>query len=648
MQPFDAAVQLSVTGSLQVTQLPSGLSDEQLQRLLDAEPNLVWARYWPTYESIGWDRLEISVIPAIPLSNSIKARAAGYAEGHFQADRIYDYWLNYRVNEFRNNNGRPSKGLLSWISQQEEWLRRQIKKHAVRALHRATARATAARTASDPEAKYWGLMGLVMDQFDGFCDGFWDAALPGRNLSRPELYLLQSIGDLYDLLPLFPPNATLSSTQQYRQHRQYTPGHGIVGAEGYGAGELLECSALIKLDTDGYPQTQMEQQRKHRQQQQQPGQAQDAQHQQQPETGPGQLQQEGSQRSSGAARRLLVQQQKQAARIRSQGGPDAASRQQGGSGERLPGAPAGFWVGHTTWRPYYAMMRTWKVYDLPWTQSGPVTVSSSPGLVGYSKDDWYTTDRFVVMETTNGVYNASLYDLITPQSALMWQRVQVANWGASDGAEWAHLFSLHNSGTYNNQWMVLDVERLMEGHKTDVLWVLEQLPGLTEQADVSAVLLGQGYWASYNVPFFPHVYNISGYPQDKDLYSTSPRARIFARDAPGVDSLDSFKTLLRLNRYQDDPLSGGRPNDAIASRYDLEPLPSSKPANWTARPFGAVDGKIATWEDFPSRRTHAICGPTYDDQPPFSWSEFESGSEAAQGARNYSHVGVADLFDFEW
>ena len=170
----------------------------------------------------------------------------------------------------------------------------------------------------------------------------------------------------------------------------------------------------------------------------------------------------------------------------------------------------------------------------------------------------YTTSRFVIMETTNGVYNRSLYEAITPSSALMWQRVQVrggggvpgvistspnidsfcfhaappspllpsceqvANLGAGSGEEWVRLFEQHNSGTYNNQWMILDVKRLLlhlnRGSVDDdvphtfppvndaphtssgLLWVLEQLPGTTESADVSSVLLEQGYWASYNVP----------------------------------------------------------------------------------------------------------------------------------------------------
>ena len=40
-----------------------------------------------------------------------------------------------------------------------------------------------------------------------------------------------------------------------------------------------------------------------------------------------------------------------------------------------------------------------------------------------------TTDKFVVMETTNGIYNKELFELIQPKCVLMWQRVQVRGEG---------------------------------------------------------------------------------------------------------------------------------------------------------------------------------------------------------------------------
>ncbi|GFH24490.1 uncharacterized protein HaLaN_22298, partial [Haematococcus lacustris] len=45
-------------------------------------------------------------------------------------------------------------------------------------------------------------MGLLMAQFDGLC----------KNMTYQELYLLQSIGDLYDLKVLFPPDPAPSKS----------------------------------------------------------------------------------------------------------------------------------------------------------------------------------------------------------------------------------------------------------------------------------------------------------------------------------------------------------------------------------------------------------------------------------------------------
>jgi len=55
------------------------------------------------------------------------------------------------------------------------------------------------------------------------------------------------------------------------------------------------------------------------------------------------------------------------------------------------------------------------------------------------------------METTNDVYNTTLYDLLTPQSLMSWIRVIVANRVATQGREWHNIMKRYNSGTYNNQ-----------------------------------------------------------------------------------------------------------------------------------------------------------------------------------------------------
>jgi len=112
-------------------------------------------------------------------------------------------------------------------------------------------------------------------------------------------------------------------------------------------------------------------------------------------------------------------------------------------------------AGHVTWTSYNNMLRIYK--RVTWSEQGVpvhrVAFSSRPGYM-YSKDDFYTLplQRMVVMETTNGIFNNSLYDQVVPRALMAWQRVPVSNFLARDGAHWAELMTLHNSGTYNNQW----------------------------------------------------------------------------------------------------------------------------------------------------------------------------------------------------
>lgn len=64
-----------------------------------------------------------------------------------------------------------------------------------------------------------------------------------------------------------------------------------------------------------------------------------------------------------------------------------------------------------------------------------------------SLDDFYLLGSGLMMtQTTNNVFNASLFDIITPNSLLAWQRVRLAHSLAHNGEEWAKTFSKYNSG----------------------------------------------------------------------------------------------------------------------------------------------------------------------------------------------------------
>ena len=106
------------------------------------------------------------------------------------------------------------------------------------------------------------------------------------------------------------------------------------------------------------------------------------------------------------------------------------------------------------------------------------------------------------METTHGNYNDMLWKHVTPHSVVEGIRTMVANRLATTGLEWCQYFKQNNSGTYNNEWMIVDYNLFEPGKElvANTLWVLEQLPGEVHSEDVTDVLKSQGYWASYNIP----------------------------------------------------------------------------------------------------------------------------------------------------
>ena len=88
---------------------------------------------------------------------------------------------------------------------------------------------------------------------------------------------------------------------------------------------------------------------------------------------------------------------------------------------------------------------------LPWLLYVRVSLCVSHALATFLCVQ--TSKGLVVMETTESVFNNSLYDLIKPRDCVMsWVRVVVANALAKSSSTWASVFSDLNSGTYNNMW----------------------------------------------------------------------------------------------------------------------------------------------------------------------------------------------------
>eukprot|EP00825_Cyclidium_porcatum_P014857 TRINITY_DN1812_c0_g1_i2.p1 TRINITY_DN1812_c0_g1~~TRINITY_DN1812_c0_g1_i2.p1 ORF type:complete len:273 (-),score=18.64 TRINITY_DN1812_c0_g1_i2:127-945(-) len=254
-----------------------------------------------------------------------------------------------------------------------------------------------------------------------------------------------------------------------------------------------------------------------------------------------------------------------------------------------------------------------------WYEPKKIQFSSYPGVIT-SGDDYYLTDQqLVIMETTNGFLNDSLYSLINPHTLYSWQRVQLATAFASSGEEWSKYMQMWNSGTYANQYQVLDYKLFTPGNAlpNNTLWIVELQPGLSIGADMTYHLQRQ-HWPSYNIPFFPEMYEISGFSDldaqygflDGTIYQMYQRARISRREQNNIKDIESLKHFLRYNEYKTDPFSDGDPYNSICSRGDLRA---------TAFLQGCIDSKLTNYQLAQKMQTWIINGPTTQDQPPFQW-----------------------------
>jgi len=296
---------------------------------------------------------------------------------------------------------------------------------------------------------------------------------------------------------------------------------------------------------------------------------------------------------------------------------------------------------HSTWSAYYTMNRIYKqyIFDLELnTASVHMAMSSYPGSLS-SIDDFYIMDSgLAVVETTNMIFNNSLWDKLIPQTLFTWQRVRIANALATSSPNWAYIYQRHNSGTYNNQWIVLDYKifKPNEPLNENLLWILEQIPGNCSSRDVTEIL-ERGYWASYNVPAIPYIYKVSGNAENAEMrgtawsYDLAPRARIFRRDGNNANNLTSIAKLMRYNDYLNDPLSDGYPGWAIMSRFDLN---VSDP-----QAFGGIDTKIADLSMLQAITADVRAGPTTDNVPAFSWTGIFD---------EIVHTALPITYDFRW
>ena len=322
-------------------------------------------------------------------------------------------------------------------------------------------------------------------------------------------------------------------------------------------------------------------------------------------------------------------------------------------------------VSHNTWTSYGEMLRIYKTLSFPDVAhpsfvNKRFSMASYPGYLS-STDDWVTLpdSKILITETTNECIDRKrLREFVQPDSVTTVVRSIVASVMAGSGSEWSDVFSLENSGTYNNQWILVDFAKFEKWKSdpslppSDVLWIVEQAPGLVIGKDMTDHLFEETFWASYNRPYFAQIADVSGYTVASKKrgewfhHQKCPRARMFDAVQSSVVDVDSLRSIMTLNMY--DVMNAtylhthGCPKNQIAGRYDIDAQLSGEDFKkcGPVMAYGALDCKITTSQLIANNTVLMVSAPLWNNTvPAFSWSELPMEAQT-------SHWGQPDKWDF--
>lgn len=304
---------------------------------------------------------------------------------------------------------------------------------------------------------------------------------------------------------------------------------------------------------------------------------------------------------------------------------------------------------HNTWTTYTRMFRIKKIYEYN-TEFGVVAIdqTSYPGIL-VSIDDYYSVHRNVydtkfIMETTNSIYSDKLYIDFTKRH-LYWQRVLAGLIAGKTSDDILNYFAHDSSATYNNQWIVFDVNVWKQENKTGALMIMEEMPNIYRKHDVTEYLLDpekNNSWTSYNIPYDMDIAKASGIPMSDDCtpHEDARRAMMFRRDMSSINSIEDAMRYIRYNNYVNDTLSSAVPDctrefNATDARSPMFAIAARGDLLSSHYLYGAIDGKVMSSE-YPLRM-YIVSGPTNDNLETFRFSD-----------HGKVVPGIPNEWDFDW
>eukprot|EP01134_Creolimax_fragrantissima_P002840 CFRG2840T1 len=359
-----------------------------------------------------------------------------------------------------------------------------------------------------------------------------------------------------------------------------------------------------------------------------------------------------------------------------------------------------FYIGHDTWDTYSNIYpRIFKHVILPVTTFSSTEAStpssrtththvhytSMPGYIS-SVDDFYAVKglaNLTITETSITAYNKSVL-VQDEQTVFSWIRVVVANALSTDGKTWSELFTKYNSGTYNNQWLVVDMEKWHKFSEPEpgFFYLVEQTPMSVVTKDLTEYVTTNMYFASYNIPYDRDVWKAMGYEDaaskskqpDTFYYEKAPRALLFGSLWGVVENTTDMAFVMGWNDFHEERNTNGHEAHVSVASLLQEKIKSlrflsvwkkennqvhtafNSPANGISarqdlvdgknkKAYGGIDSKVASYTSLMSYTTPISwvrAGPTTDENPAFCWEEGSALSDETP------HFGHPMCYDYDW
>lgn len=351
------------------------------------------------------------------------------------------------------------------------------------------------------------------------------------------------------------------------------------------------------------------------------------------------------------------------------------------------------YAAHNSGGLFQSMLRVLKRYQFGYhhtsdTNSNPVpgqilTFSSYPGVI-HSQDDFYLVvdqlefgkrqHQLAVLGTAFNSYNSSsVTSLNQKEQVLTGPRVMAANRLAQGGHFWGHYLAQANSGTSSKQWLIVDYGQIAGSEaptvlpvekkfaskllfslpskmqaiekrtkvpisaKNGLLWVVEQMSGLTHYTDQTGTLQHTGFWVSNGLPHY----------QDTNHTSRGTGTGGKSHSQAAYNGLVDASNLTSVMRVM-------RNNTFLLNSHLVPPKNNSSSSSLHLSPMGTIDSKILMVSSFQKIELHVVSGPpiTYIQNNksnisenirfqgvPFQWSKSQFA--------NKTHIGLPDCWQFE-